>query len=226
MTGFIAGVDEAGRGAVIGPLVIAAVSLEPEKEAFLKKQGVRDSKLVTPKKRKQLAELIEKHAKDIIVINVESCRIDSYRNDGINLNQIETMKFIDALSYLTAHTAYVDCPDVNPDRMKKILQNKLGKDIKLVVEHKADHNYPVCSAASIIAKEAREEALVKLKKEYGDFGPGYSSNDITIQWMKDWIAKNKEYPDIVRKTWMTSETIKNNKLQKDLGSWFKGIVKK
>ncbi|MFH1364759.1 MAG: ribonuclease HII [Candidatus Aenigmatarchaeota archaeon] len=215
----IAGIDEAGRGAVIGPLIIAGVSMDPDKENLLRKAGVRDSKLVTQNRRVKLAKLIEKHAKDVIVINVDACRIDTYRQQGINLNQIEAMKFVDALDYLEAKKAYVDSPDVKPDRLKQLLDKLTRGNTDLVVEHKADHKYTVCAAASIIAKVAREEEIDKLKKKYGDFGPGYSSNDKTIAWMRDWLSRNKEYPDIVRRTWITSDTIKAEKDQKKLSSW-------
>lgn len=222
---FIAGIDEAGRGAVIGPMVIAGVSLEPEKENQLLKAGVKDSKLVSHPKRIRLAKLIEKIAKDIIVINVDPCRIDTYRKQGVNLNQIEAMKFVDILDYLDVKKAYVDSPDVKPERLKHLLDKLTKVNTELVVEHKADHKYTVCAAASIIAKVAREEEIDKLKEKYGDFGPGYSSNEKTIKWLKDWLSKNKEYPDIVRKTWATSDVIKSEKEQKSLSSWFKKIGK-
>jgi len=206
--------------AVIGPLVIAGVSLEPEQENKLKKLGVRDSKLVAHKKRVRLAKIIEKIAKDIVVINVDACRIDTYRKQGINLNQIEVMKFVDALDYLDAKKAYVDSPDVKPERLKALLEKMTKVDTELVVEHKADHTYTVCAAASIIAKVAREDKIEKLKKEYGDFGPGYSSNEKTIAWMKDWLSRNKKFPDIVRETWATTDTIKADKEQSKLSGWF------
>jgi len=215
----VAGIDEAGRGAVIGPLVVAGVSIDEEVENKLRKAGVRDSKLVAHKKRIRLGKLIEKVAKDVIVISVDACKIDAYRKSGVNLNQIESMKFVDALDYLEAEKAYIDSPDVTPKRLKDLLDKLTKGNTKLVVEHKADHKYVACAAASIIAKVAREESIEKLKKEYGDFGPGYSSNEKTIAWMKDWLSRNKKYPDIVRKTWATADTVKADKEQTKLSGW-------
>lgn len=220
MARLIGGVDEAGRGAVIGPLVIAGVAIEEDKEHLLLKNGVRDSKLLTHKKRQKLAEFIEKVARDVIVINVEPCKIDTYMKQGVNLNRIETMKFADALSYLSPEKAYVDSPDVNPERLKKILGKMIRMEMELVVEHKADNKYPACSAASIIAKVAREDAIEELKKKYGDFGPGYPSNEKTMEWLRNWMDKNKKFPDIVRKGWATSEIVQRESIQRRLGSWF------
>ncbi len=173
----IAGVDEAGRGAIIGPLVIAGVSIDSKKEDKLKRMGARDSKLLSPKRREVLAEKIEEIAKDVIVLKIAACRIDKYRKQGVNLNKIEAIKFADVINYLRPEKTYIDSPDVNPDRLRMFLDKMIKEDgAELVVEHKADHKYPVCSASSIIAKVARYEEIEQLKKKYGDIGPGYKSN--------------------------------------------------
>jgi len=213
----IAGVDEAGRGAVIGPLVVAGVSLSRSSEQVLKKMGVKDSKLLSPSRREKLAAAIEKTAKDILIIKVGPCKIDNYRNQGINLNRVEAMKFAEILSFLDPEKGFVDSPDVKPDRLKAQLIKMIGKDMRLAVEHKADHKYPVVSAASIIAKVARDEEIEEIKKKYGDVGPGYPSNEITMQWMRDWLEHNKDYPEgIVRKTWMTTKTVQGERKQKSM----------
>jgi len=213
----IAGVDEAGRGAVIGPLVVAGVSLSRSSEQVLKKMGVKDSKLLSPSRREKLAAAIEKTAKDILIIKVGPCKIDNYRNQGINLNRVEAMKFAEILSFLDPEKGFVDSPDVKPDRLKAQLIKMIGKDMRLAVEHKADHKYPVVSAASIIAKVARDEEIEEIKKKYGDVGPGYPSNEITMKWMRDWLEHNKDYPEgIVRKTWMTTKTVQGERKQKSM----------
>ncbi len=224
---FVGGFDEAGRGAVIGPLVVAGVSFDKEDVYRLRKMGVRDSKLLTAKKRERLVKEIEKLAKDIIVIKVGPCKIDNYRKQGVNLNRLEAMKFAEVISYLGPHQAYVDSPDVNPERLKKILEKMVGDGVEIISEHKADHKYPVVGAASIIAKVERDEEIRKLKKKYGDIGPGYSSNPITVKWLKEWLEENRDYPEgVVRKTWITADGIKKDKLQKRLTSWFKRIKNK
>jgi len=217
----IAGVDEAGRGAVIGPLVVAGVSVSRSGEQLLKKLGVKDSKLLSPARREKLAKAIEKTAKDVLILKVGPCKIDNYRNQGINLNRIEAMKFAEVLSFLDPELSYVDSPDVKPARLKAHLNKMIGKDMELVVEHKADHNYPVVSAASIIAKVARDEEIKEIKKKYGDVGPGYSSNETTMKWMREWLESNKDFPEsVVRKTWMTTKNVNGEKRQKKMHAFF------
>jgi ribonuclease HII len=220
----IAGVDEAGRGAVIGPLVIAGVSISRDGEQMLKKMGVKDSKLLSPARRKRLDKAIEKAANDILILKVGPCKIDNYKKQGINLNRVEAMKFAEVLSFLDPEVGYVDSPDVKPDRLKQHLLKMIGKDMKLVVEHKADHNHAVVSAASIVAKVARDEEIEKIKDKYGDVGPGYPSNETTMKWMRDWLENNRDYPEgVVRKTWMTTKTVKGERRQKSMRTFFKRL---
>jgi ribonuclease HII len=223
----IAGVDEAGRGAVIGPLVVAGVSVRKKDEQMLKKIGVKDSKLLSPARREKLAKAIDKIAKDILILKVGPCKIDNYRRKGVNLNRIEAMKFAEVLSFLDPEQGYVDSPDVKPERLKAQLQKMIGGDMLIVAEHKADHTYPVVSAASIVAKVARDEVIEEIKRKYGDVGPGYPSNETTMKWMRDWLDNNKEFPEgIVRKTWMTTKTVNGEKRQKKIGMFFSRLAGK
>ncbi|MBU0953420.1 MAG: ribonuclease HII [Nanoarchaeota archaeon] len=218
----IAGIDEAGRGAIIGPLVVAGALFNEQDEHQLRKIGVRDSKELAPKKRERLAKQIEGIAQQVIVIKVSPCRIDNSRRTGTNLNHLEAEKFAEILNYLTPATAFIDGPDVNLPKFTATLRSMLdNKSTKLVVEHKADTRYPTVGAASILAKVARDADIEKLKAQYGDIGPGYTSNEITMQWLRNWRANNKDWPDIVRKTWVTIETIDGEHKQRKLGQWFR-----
>jgi ribonuclease HII len=219
----VAGIDESGRGAVLGPLVVAGVSIEEGKLEHLKALGVKDSKLLSPKRREELSKEIEKIAKDIMILRIGPCKIDAYRNQGVDLNRVEFMKMSEVISFLRPDTVFVDSPDVKPDRLAKIL-SKSAPNARIVAEHKADVNYPIVGAASIMAKVARDDEIEKLKKKYGDIGPGYSSNPITMEWMRSWLARNKEFPEgLVRKTWVTTDMIKNEKSQGKLSFWINRI---
>lgn len=213
----IAGLDEAGRGAVIGPLVVAGVAIRREQEADLRAIKVRDSKELSPRQRELLAAKIEALAEDIVILKVNACRLDTLMGQGINLNRIEEMKFVDILKVLRPALAYVDSPDVKPERLKKVLEKESG--VAVLASHKADSLYPVVSAASIIAKVNRDQEVRELHKEYGDFGPGYSSNPVTIQWMKAWLLEKGSFPDIVRKRWMTTKDMQRGKAQQGLGGF-------
>jgi ribonuclease HII len=214
----VCGVDEAGRGAVLGPLVIAGVSFREKDIPKLKKLGVRDSKELTPKQRESLSEKIEKIAKDIIIMKVGPCKIDSYQKQGVNLNRVEAMKMSTIVDCLNAHKTYVDGPEINLDKFKRVLGKMLKFGTELVVEHKADTNYPVVSAASIIAKVERDNEMEELRKKYGAEGTGYPSDERTIEWMKAYLKENKKFPEegLVRHSWITTKDLLGSHQQRKL----------
>lgn len=223
----IAGIDEAGRGCIIGPLVIVGVSIDSGKEKELRKIKVRDSKELSQRQREILAKKIEKIAKDILVIKVGPCKIDTYRKEGVNLNKIEAIKFADVINYLNPNKVYIDGPDINLEKFKKILEKMIKNQTELVIEHYADKKYPIVSAASIIAKVNREEEIEKLKREYGDFGPGYTSNEKTINWLKEWLKTHKNLPEhVVRRSWITAEILEGERKQSKLTLFFKKLIGK
>lgn len=221
----IAGIDEAGRGAVIGPLVIAGVSMPKSAENRLRKLGVKDSKMLSPSRREKLAGAIEKIVKDIIVIKVGPCRIDSYRKTGVNLNQIEGMKMADIVNYLKPDKVYIDSPDNNIKKFQAFLQKMIQHEHEMVLEHYADAKYMSVAAASIMAKVERDRAIMELMEKHGEIGSGYTSDPITIQWLENWIENNRSFPDFVRSTWITAEGMIKKKSQTSLSDWFRKIVK-
>ncbi len=220
----IAGLEEAGRGAVIGPLVVAGVAVPLKDVHKLKRLGVRDSKELASGRREKLAEKIENIA-NIVVLKVGPCKIDNYRKQGINLNRIEAMKFAEIIGLLNPHKAYIDCPDVNHSKFGLFMKKMVGDEVELFVEHKAENKYPVVAAASIIAKVERDSEIEKLKKKYGDFGPGYPSNSVTMKWLREWLEKNRDFPEgVVRKSWITSGMVKGEREQKNIMSFFRKIA--
>lgn len=224
----VAGIDEAGRGAVIGPLVIAGVCADERTANSLKKMGVKDSKMLTPRKREVLAEKIEKVAKDIVVIKVGACKIDSHRKGGVNLNQIEAMKMADITNFLKPDRMFIDSPDRNLEKFTKFISKMVKDEPKpeIILEHKADVRYPIVSAASIIAKVERDREIGELCKEHGNLGSGYPSDEVTISWLKGHLEDKGKFPDFVRRSWMTAELMEKERLQTRLGSFFKSLVSK
>ncbi len=187
---------------------------------------MKDSKELTAKKREKLVEKIQEIAENIVVLKVAACRIDDYRSQGINLNRLEGMKMVEVIDYLDGDKVYLDSYDVNTERLKKTIQKAVKKEnIEIVAEHFADKKYPAVSAASIVAKVERDKEIEDLKKEYGDFGPGYPANEITMNWLKEWLKTHKEFPAIVRKSWDTITVLKNDHKQSRLTGWFKGLLK-
>ena len=214
----ICGIDEAGRGPCIGSMFIVGTLFEKKDIEKLKKEGIKDSKLLTHKKRVLLEKKIKKIAKKIKIIKVEPPEIDKAVNkeDNLNLNWLEAQKTVEILNELHPDKAIIDCPSPNIRKYENYLRLRLKKQMELVVTHKADLKFVEVAAASIIAKVERENEVSKLKKKYGNFGPGYTSNEITQKFIKEnW----EKYPEIFRKSWSTWQNHKKAKAQKKLGDF-------
>ena len=224
----ILGIDEAGRGAVIGPLVVCGVLVDESGEDRLRKLGVKDSKELSPKKREELAKEIEKIAQNIVILFVPASKIDANRRRGINLNQIEAIKMAEIINMLEPEKAIIDTPSYNSNKFKIYLTSKLkNKNIELICENFADKNYPVVSAASIIAKVERDKRIEKLKRKVGfDFGVGYSHDERTIEFLEKLAKETKgKMPSYVRKTWETTIQITDEIKQRKIFEFFKKLKK-
>ncbi|MBI2084595.1 MAG: ribonuclease HII [Candidatus Aenigmarchaeota archaeon] len=217
---FVTGIDEAGRGAVLGPLVVAGVTIEKNSEKKLKALGVKDSKELTPKKREELFQYIESTAKDTFVLKVAPCRIDTYRKNGVNLDKIEAMKMAEIIDFSSNSIIYVDSLTHNPGKFKALIKSFVkNKNAEMVVENYMDESVIAVSAASIVAKVHRDREIEELKRQVGfDFGVGYPHDALTIQFIEKLIqdSKGKELPDFVRKSWVTTEMLQERSWQKKL----------
>jgi len=222
----ILGIDEAGRGAVIGPMVIAGVLIEKRDEQVLKELKVRDSKLLTVRQREFFYHKVADIAKDYLVIKIPANEIDELRKTK-NLNRIEAEKMAEIIRALKPDVAVVDAPQVSADKFKQYLSALAKNDTEIIAENKADKNYPVVAAASVLAKVERDREIEKIKKMVGvDFGVGYSHDERTIKFLQELIDKDKKFPDFVRKSWITAIDIKDKKEQKTLMDWEQGDDKK
>ncbi len=196
--GLILGIDEAGRGSVLGPLVIGGVLMKRKKLKFLDRIGVKDSKKLSSKKRTVVARKIKKITEFKTVI-ISAQKIDELRNNGTNLNKIETNAMIEIIQEFNPDLCCIDCIDVNETRFHNKIQ-EVNHKMEVITEHKADETYNIVSAASIIAKTERDKELAKIRAEYGSVGSGYPSDRYTIEYLK---SLNGDFPPIVRKTWNT-----------------------
>jgi len=202
----LCGVDEAGRGPLIGPLVICGTTIDDDKVNELIKIGVKDSKLLTPKKREELFPLIKNTVKDYKLIVIPAEEVDEALNsESINLNWLEAIKTGMIINYLRPERAIVDCPSNNIQAYTEYLENLLKEKIPLKLEHNAER-YPIVAAASILAKVTRDNLIEELKKKYGDFGSGYPSDPKTKEFL---INHWKTHPEIFRKTWASYKRIAN-----------------
>lgn len=201
----IIGIDDAGRGPVLGPMILAGVLIEEKDNSILTEWGAKDSKLLTPIKRKQVKEKIISQYKYHIE-QTEPIEID----ESDNLNYLEAIKAAKIINKLTEDLkeqvkVIIDCPSTNIESWTQDVQKLIKKPeiVSLSCEHKADANHPAVSAGSIVAKERREDEIYKLKQGLKiDFGSGYPSDPKT----KEFIAENfnnPKYKSLIRFSWKT-----------------------
>jgi ribonuclease HII len=202
----VCGIDEAGRGPVIGPLVIAGVVADESAKQRLVNLEVKDSKKILPKKREFLYDKIIAAVNDYHIIIIQPEEIDDALNSAsLNLNWLEAIKSAMIVNKLQPDKVILDAPSNNiqayVDYFKVYLKNK---DVEVVCEHKADEKYPEVSAASILAKVVRDREVEKLRQKYGNLGSGYPSDPVT----KEFLKKNwDKCPNIFRKSWASYKNV-------------------
>jgi len=208
----LAGIDEAGRGSLLGHMVIAGVLIDEKDEETLKFIGVRDSKKLTPTRRNILASAIAQIAKKITVVSISPKDIDS-----INLNEITARTsariidffgpdrvVLDALSHGKGIAKYKDKVE-NFSRVS-------WQGIEIIAENKADENHVVVGAASIIAKVIRDNHIYRIQQKYPDYkvGSGYPSDNVTRSFVKQVYEATGFLPLSVRKKWSSVKKIINS----------------
>lgn len=227
----LCGADEAGRGAILGPLVVSIVAVKSSGVRKLSDIGVRDSKLLSDKRRRQLYNEIEEIADEIKIKAIFPEEINKTMANHISINELEAQSFSELFDSMESEVGsiYLDSPDVIPERfgvrfgmysikntrvvgVKNKPREKGIQYTRVVAEHKADARYPVVSAASIIAKVTRDTEIKKLEKRLRfKIGSGYPSDDYTIKAIRSNI-KNEALNEHIRNRWVTFERIKQQSL--------------
>jgi ribonuclease HII len=210
----IGGVDEAGRGSIIGPLVIAGISVKQHRIVDLHRIGVRDSKMLTPKARANLFPILRQMADSIYIYKIDCNVVDAnVLCKRLNKLEAETMAYV--IDNLEADKVYLDSCDIDPCRYKLYIKSCLLKSkSKLYSMHHADSLNVVVSAASIIAKIVRDEEIQEIRKNHCDIGSGYPSDEKTMRFIKKWVSEYKCAPWFARKSWRPLKDM----LEKMLGS--------
>jgi ribonuclease HII len=176
--------------------------------------GVKDSKLLSAHRREVLAPLIKRVAQDFCIAKLSPEEIDEIVLKGKKLrklNWLEAQTMAKVITALKPDVAYVDASDVVEERFKQQILECLPFAIEIVSEHKADRNYPIVSAASIIAKVERDRTIAELINIHGDFGSGYPSDPRTVDFLQRCMDRTDEYPDFVRKSWKPAQEAKNGR---------------
>lgn len=217
----IAGIDEAGRGCVLGPMVLAICIVDENKEPFFKEIGVKDSKLLSRSKREELFEVIKENSVYYKIVVVPAQELNVLMN-VYSLNEIEAQKVVELLKDLKVipHRLILDSPDIVADRYTVRIRNILKKtenknldNLEIISEHKADYKYISVACASILAKVTRDRLMHKL---VGFSLSGYSSDPKTIEYLKKYFLKNKSFPEFTRMKWKTVDNIVKDLYQKKL----------
>jgi ribonuclease HII len=197
-------VDEAGRGPVLGPLVVCGVACDSD--VPLRQMNVRDSKKLSPERREALFPEIHKVCRtEVIVVPAED--IDAMRKE-MTLNDFEAKLFATVIERLHPQVAYVDSADAVEHEFKKAILRSLPFEVDIVSKHGADDLFPVVSAASIVAKVHRDAAIRKIEEEIGQkVGSGYSHDAETITFMERWIRETGGLPPHTRVSWDTARRL-------------------
>jgi ribonuclease HII len=218
----VLGIDDAGRGPVIGPMVLAGCLIDEKFEKELKSFGVKDSKQLTQKRREFLSEKIKNLSETFEIVLAHPEEIDGKNKAGINLNAVEAIKMAEIINKINKGFSrikvIIDCPSVSIEKWTDFLKTKIDNlsNLEIHCEHKADVNHVSVSAASILAKCVREIEMGKLKEKYGsEIGSGYSSDPYTQKFLE---KHNQTYGEngIFRKSWSTWKDISSAAQQKKL----------
>lgn len=217
------GVDDAGRGPVIGPMVLAGCLINEETEREFRKLGVKDSKQLTNKRREFLAEIIREKAEAFEIIIIHPEEIDGKNIEGVKLNEVEAFACARIINKINKGFGKIkvvlDCPSTNITKWTDFLKTKISNlsNLEISCEHKADRNHVAVSAASILAKSTREKEMSGLRKKYGDeIGSGYCSDPLTAKFLEKNLRKYHHY-GIFRKSWVTWKNALGNISQTRLG---------
>lgn len=212
---FVLGIDEAGRGPVVGPLVICGVLLRKSKLDQLAGRGIKDSKLLSSSRRQTLKEEIESLAEGVEMVIISPSEIDS-----CNIGDLELKGMVKLINRFLPDQVFVDALTSRPDLYERKIRSLLFSKIRveLVVENRADKNYPIVGAASILAKVERDRRIRFLEKKYGALGSGYPSDPRTIDFLRNYFRVYGDFPGVVRRRWRTIQKLKEEKLVRKRGN--------
>ncbi len=207
MANIIAGVDEAGRGPVLGPLVVCCAACKREDEKNLKKYASKDSKQLTRAQRDEAYEKLKVFC-TFRWLEISAADLNLMMKSA-SLNDIEARAMAELIKRIGESDVMIDMPDRYAWTFRKRMEHFGVK--KFEAEHKADENYPIVAAASICAKVIRDNKIDEIKKATCDFGSGYPSDPKTRGALMD-KEKLKILIPFIRTRWKTMETIMQKKL--------------
>lgn len=198
---WVLGLDEAGRGSVLGPLVVGGFAIPFERVPDLRPLGVRDSKLLTPSKRESLYLDLCSIGR-ASTVHLLPARIDP-RVDRGELNDLEAEAFAELIRSLGPDEVRVDACDPDAARFGRNVRRLAETRAPVLASHQADRTDPVVGAASIVAKVERDRAIATLERELAvPIGSGYPSDEATMRFLARWIEEHpRAKPAWLRHSW-------------------------
>jgi ribonuclease HII len=212
----IVGVDEAGRGPVLGPLVVGSVAVSERADL---PDDVDDSKALTAETRERLAgSLQDTAAVETATVSVDPPTIDESEATMNELTRVAQIRVIDAI-VADGATVRVDAGDVAADRCGRRIAAGIAADVDVIAEHGADECHAVVGAASVLAKVERDAAMAELATDYGEVGSGYPSDPTTREFLADYVAENEALPSFARESWQTCADVLEAAQQSSIGDF-------
>ena len=216
------GVDEAGKGPVLGSMFAAAVAVDT---ADLP-DDVDDSKGIAPERREELAETI----RDVGTVGVAEIPVERIDDEATDMNSLTVAAHAEAIDALVesadasldpdeSHEGFVDAGDTNAVRFERRVEDDTGAGVDLRAEHGADETYQVVGAASIVAKVARDTHVEALTEEFGEVGSGYPGDSTTRDFLESYVADHDGLPACARESWQTSKDVLAAASQASLGEF-------
>lgn len=201
------GLDEAGRGAVLGPLVVGGFVARTSDLSRLRAIGVRDSKLLSADRREEVYRALEQVGRPIST-NLSPGLIDAYVRHNA-LNELEARAFGRLARRAGVRQIFVDACDPVAARFGAAVRRWAGGEVAVDARHHADRDLPIVGAASIVAKVRRDRAIVRLAGALGaDPGSGYPSDPRTQAFVRATLGTGADPPPWMRASWATVERLK------------------
>ena len=202
----VVGIDEAGRGAWIGPLVVGAVAVPRDRLASVAETGARDSKTLSPARREAIYERLLGCAR-VGSVEASPALIDRHVRDG-KLNELEAALFGELARGFAPAEARVDACDANARRFGARVARHAGPTVLVRAHHHADATDPLVGAASIVAKVRRDRAIRALADRLGaEVGSGYPSDPTTVAYVRRTVAPGDARPEWLRSSWATTRRV-------------------
>jgi len=204
----VLGIDEAGRGALLGPLVVAGVLVAEGDLGRLREAGAFDSKGIPRERRREILLRLRG-----LLLGARVRIISPREIDEKSLTDLELTAAAELARRFRPHTLVLDAP-VPPRAIPRFTERLLrecsragAEPDEVIVVPKADRDFPVVGAASLLAKVTRDAFVAHLRRRYGDFGWGYPGEEAAVRFLHAWWERHGDLPPICRRKWATARRL-------------------